>query len=96
MNQKLLTLLLFVFASCAQQKIIVGEKNFVPFENFSTVSSTSDARVPLVIDKIIDARENKLAVGEGRTGAKFPKNARIAARKNGKVFEGLFGAGPGD
>lgn len=81
MNYKIMMAALVTLASCAQQKVVVGEKNFVPFDSFSSVSKVSEARAPLKIESVIDARETKTAIGEGRTGARFEKTPVLLTQK---------------
>lgn len=68
---KLLVLLLLV--SCAQTQVSVKNSEVKPFKEFSKITKVSDNFKSIVIDSVVDKREDQSAIGSALTGVKYEK-----------------------
>lgn len=85
-------LLVLVLSSCAQQRILLDEKNVIPFKDFTAKTPLTTSKV-FSIQNITDSRKDISAIGVGRTGVNYTETPFVLNRDIASYLKDVFEKG---
>ena len=78
------------FVSCAQQRLVLEQRDFVPFKDLDQVSQIGFVTQPMKVVNVMDARSSGVSVGEARTGARFEKTPVFTSGNSPEEFVKMY------